>query len=117
MKSITFFFILLTLFPSCKKPVTDNSQVEAGWYRIEIKASSNLDCHVPDITFLTGVEEARQILGSSINNIYVAAGLPKVLYQPGTVLTVKFRKPEAADPLVCTAMGPAYKQVVITQQK
>ncbi len=116
MKRIPCFFILLALFTSCQKQLLFNSAL--GWYLIEIKASNDLACngYAPDVTFLTGANEARQMLGSSINDIYAASGLPKVLYQPGTQLTVKIRKPESADAF-CSTPGSLFKQVVITEVK
>ncbi len=77
---------------------------------------NNLDCGVPGVAFITGINEVKQLLNSSLN-IYVATGLPKVYYPTGTRLTVKIKKPEAADAIICTAMGPAFRQVVITEVK
>jgi hypothetical protein len=113
MKKIISVFILISIiFTSCKKEI----EVEGNWYTIEIRTTNNLDCRVPEITFLTGADEVKQLLGSSIN-IYVATGLPKVNYQPGTQLMVKIRKPDSGDFLLCTTLGPSYRQVVTTDVK
>ncbi len=114
MKKIISVFILISIiFTSCKKEI----EVEGNWYTIEIRTSNNLDCRVPEITFLTGADEVKQLLGSSIN-IYVATGLPKVNYQPGTQLRVKIRKPEkSTDFIACTTLGPGYSHVIITSMK
>jgi len=110
MKRFIYFFVLLIFFTSCKK------EVESNWYTIEIRSSSNFDCHIPEITFLTGGDEVKQLLGSDIN-IFVATGLPKVLFSPGTQLSVKIKKPETNDFIACTTLGPSYPQVVITEIK
>lgn len=114
MKRILSFLILLILF-SCNKVVRSNLNAN-DWYIIEIKSIDNSDCRVPQVAFLTGVNEVKQFLNSSLN-IYNATGLPDVNYAPGNRLTVKIKKPEAADAIVCTTMGPSYMQVVITEVK
>ncbi len=73
--------------------------------QLKIRTSNNIDCGIPEITFLTGVDEVKQLLGSKIN-IYVATGLPKINYQPGTQLMVKIRKPESTDFIACRNTGP-----------
>ena len=73
MKRFIYFFVLIIFFTSCKKEI----EVEGNWYTIEIRTSNNIDCGIPEITFLTGADEAKQLLGSRIN-IYVATGLPKI---------------------------------------
>ncbi len=110
MKRFIYFFVLIIFFTSCKK------EGEGNWYTIEIRTAKNIDCGIPEITFLTGADEVKQLLGSRIN-IYVATGLPKINYQPGTQLMVKIRKPESTDFISCRTLGPSYPQVVITSVK
>ncbi|MEJ7672016.1 MAG: hypothetical protein WKF59_04760 [Chitinophagaceae bacterium] len=112
MKRFIYFFVLIIFFTNCKKEI----EVEGNWYTIEIRTSNNIDCGIPEITFLTGINEVKQLLGSRIN-IYVATGLPKINYQPGTQLMGKIRKPESNDFIACRTLGPSYPQVVITEIK
>jgi Holliday junction DNA helicase RuvB subunit len=111
MKSFIYFFALIIFFASCKK------EVEGNWYTIEIRTARNIDCGIPEITFLSGADEAKQLTGS-ISNIYIAIGLPNVNYQAGAQLMVKIRKPEkSTDFIACATLGPGYSHVVITSMK
>ena len=108
---ILFFGFLLA---GCKK----DKQTNAGgdWFLIEVRNTSNLDCRVPEIIFLNRQQEAYQIIGDS-KGVYIATGLPKVLYPAGTQLYVSIQKPVMSDMIICTTMGPSYPQVQIKAVK
>ena len=113
------FFILVIFFTDCKKEAQVNPNIAVdGWYIFEIKSTRNFDCHVPEVFFITGINEVKQLLNSSVN-MYYATGLPDVNYTAGTQLTVKIKKPGPGEYMMCTTMGPnpAYRQVVITGLK
>jgi hypothetical protein len=105
---LNFIIILLFLFAisGCKKAQQDI------WFHIEIKSSSNFDCKVPEIFFLDRQQEAYQIIGDS-RGVYVASGLPKVLYPVGTRMFVSIQRPGNSQSLVCTTQGPSLAQVLI----
>ena len=89
---------------------------EEKWFLIEVKASANLDCGIPEIVFIDRKEEAYQIIGDN-RGVYVASGLPKVLYPAGTRMYVTIQKPDAAQVVICTTMGPSWNQVQINSVK
>jgi hypothetical protein len=97
-------------FSSCKKAP------EEKWFLIEVKASANVDCGIPEIVFIDRKEEAYQIIGDN-RGIYVASGLPKVLYAAGTRMYVTIQKPDAGQAVICTTMGPSWNQVQINSVK
>ena len=111
---LNFIIILIFLFAlsGCKKNKQDS------WFHIEIKSSSNFDCKVPEIFFLDRQQEAYQIIGDS-RGVYLASGLPKVLYPVGTRMYVLIERPDASQQLVCTTMGPmpTWSQVLIKSLK
>ncbi len=113
-----FIITLISLFilSACKKSPQD-SQGD-NWFNIEIRTSANFDCKVPEIIFLDRQQEAYQIIGDS-RGIYLAFGLPKVLYPVGTRLYVSIERPAASQQLVCTTMGPGaiWSQVLIKSVK
>jgi hypothetical protein len=119
MKRLLRFFILIIFFTACRKAQPNlNIPPADDWYIMEIKSTSNFDCGVPEVTFITGINEVKQLLNSSLN-IYYATGLPDVIYPPGRQLTVKIKKPGPGEYMICTTMGPnpGYRQVVITGLK
>jgi hypothetical protein len=120
MKSLYWFFILILFSSGCRKEAQADPNIppDGDWYIMEIKSTNNFDCRVPEVAFLTGINEVKQILNSSIN-MYYATGLPDVNYVPGIKLTVKLKKPGTGEYMACTTMGPfpGYRQVVITGLK
>ena len=95
---------------SCKK----ESNVNENWFRIEIKSPSNPDCKLPEIIFVERQREAEEIIGSS-SDVYIAEGLPKVLYSAGDRLYVTIQRPVTVTP--CTTMGVTWPHVLITSVK
>jgi uncharacterized lipoprotein len=113
---LNFIIILIFFFAlsACKKNQQDRQQ--DSWFQIEIKSPANFDCRVPEIIFLDRQQEAYQIIGDS-GGVYVASGLPKVLYPVGTRMYVLIQRPDNDQWLVCTTQGPSYPQVHITSVK
>jgi hypothetical protein len=113
---LNFIIILILLFTlsACKKNQQDSQQ--DSWFHIEIKSPDNMDCRVPEIIFLDRQQEAYQIIGNS-RGVYVASGLPKVLYTVGDRMYVLIQRPATNQLLVCTTQGPSYPQVHITSVK
>jgi hypothetical protein len=113
---LNLIIILISLFAlsACKKNQQDSQQ--DSWFHIEVRSPVNFDCRVPEIIFLDRQQEAYQIIGNS-RGIYVASGLPKVLYPVGTRMYVSIQRPAADQVLVCTTMGPSYSQVHIASVK
>lgn len=109
---VTFFIAIIVLFTlsGCKKNQQDN------WFYIEIKSPVNFDCGVPEIIFLDRQQEAYQIIGDS-RGLYVASGLPKVLYPAGTRMYVSIKRPVNNEIIACTTMGPGFPQVLVTAVK
>jgi hypothetical protein len=114
MRKVLFpaLFILLTI--NCKKPLSTNNPQSSQFFQIEIKATSNIDCKQPEIAFLTGQNEAYRILDDK-RGVYIGLGLPKVLYPVGTKLTVRIRKPNAAESISCTQIGITWSHAMITE--
>jgi hypothetical protein len=107
--------LCISIFFSCTRNNTDINGSDQ-WFKIEIKASRNLDCGLPEINFLDHQNEAYGIIGDN-RGTYIAYGLPKVNYQPGDELWVKIRKPAANELGVCTMLGPTWNWVTITETK
>ncbi|MEO5562774.1 MAG: hypothetical protein ABIR18_05045 [Chitinophagaceae bacterium] len=114
MRKSLFSLLLILLATACKKPSNSNSSQPIGLFEIEIKATNNVDCKLPEIAFLTRQQEAYSILGDK-RGTYIGLGLPKVLYPVGTKLTVRMRKPNASEALACTAMGISWTHAMITE--
>ena len=113
MRKTLLFLITFIAFLACKK--TESTTTD--WFEIEIVNQKNIDCFNPEIIFLTRQQEAYQILGNSLNNRYVALGLPKVLYPVGTKLYVSIHSPTSTEMTPCTLFGPTYAQVYIDDIK
>jgi hypothetical protein len=103
--AITFFALA-----SCKK----QSNVNENWFRVEIKSASNFDCKLPEIIFVEKQREAEQIIGSS-SDVYIAEGLPKILYTAGDRLYVTIQRPVTV--MACTTAGVTWPHVLITSSK
>ncbi len=108
MKRQLLILIVVIFFNSCKKTTIDD------WYTIEIKAQKDINCGIPDISFVTGINEAKKLLNSN-SDIYVALNLPKVNYQVGEHLSVKIKKPDPG--IACLTLGTSFPQVEITDLK
>lgn len=113
LRQLTICLIAFFAFISCKK---NNSQPAADWFLIEIKTPVNADCSVPEIIFIDRKDEAYRIIGNS-QGVYVASGLPKVLFSVGARMYVTIQKPDATQLMACTTMGPSYPQVHINTIK
>jgi hypothetical protein len=108
--------LLVIVINACNKPQQQTTNGPSDWFEIEIKETINTDCQLPSIGFETRRQEAYTILGDS-RGTYIALGLPKVLYSVGTKLKVRFRKPTASEDIACTAFGPAWSHVLITEMQ
>lgn len=102
---IAFFSLV-----SCKKESSSNE----NWFRVEIKSPSNFDCKLPEIVFVEKQREAQEILGSS-SDVFIAEGLPKILYNAGDRLYVTIQRPVTVT--ACTTMGVTWPHVLITSVK
>ncbi len=109
MKRLLLILIVVVFFNSCTKTTIDDD-----WYTIEIKAQKDINCGIPDISFVTRIDEAKKILNSK-SDIYVALNLPKVNYSVGQHLSVKIKKPDPG--IACTTLGISFPQVEITDVK
>ena len=115
MKKNLLIILIFVFSPGgCKK----DKKTDAGgdWFLIEVRNTSNFDCRVPEIIFLNRQQEAYQVIGDS-RGVYIATGLPKVLYPAGTKMYVSIQKPTSSDVIACTTMGPSFPQVHITAIK
>jgi hypothetical protein len=113
MKTIVTILISFIIISACKKEKTPEI---TDWFQIEIVASNNIDCGVPEIIFLSRQQEAYQVIGNSWGR-YLAIGLPKVLYPVGTRMYVAIHRPTANDAIVCTTFGPSFPGVAIENIK
>lgn len=103
--AVTFFAL-----SSCKKESNSNE----NWFRVEIKSPSNFDCKLPEIVFVEKQKEAQDIIGSS-SDVFIAEGLPKILYNAGDRLYVTIQRPVTET--ACTTMGVTWPHVLITSFK
>jgi len=113
MKTTVIILLSLIIISACKKK---EEQENTDWFQIEIVAQRNIDCRVPEITFLSRQQEAYQIIGDSRGR-YVALGLPKVNYLLGTKMYVSIHRPTLNEAVVCTTLGPSWSQVFIESIK
>jgi hypothetical protein len=107
-QSLTILAIVFMGLMSCKK---ENNGKDEYWFLIAVTNPSNADCKLPEITFVENKQQACTIIGNCAD-VYVAAGLPKVLYAVGNKMYVQIKKQDL--PMPCTTMGPALPQVYIT---
>jgi hypothetical protein len=76
----------------------------------------NPDCGIYQIKITQGLEEVISIVGTSIaDGIYIANNLPQELMIDGVIIKLDLRKPENSELGLCTAMGPAYPWIFVTQ--
>jgi hypothetical protein len=68
----------------------------------------NMDCGLFQIKFTYNVEEVIKIVGSSLQNVYIAENLPDELKVEGINIVLDIRKPKYPELGACTAMGPSY---------
>lgn len=113
MKTIVTILVSVIIISACKK---EKVQENTDWFQIEIVASSNIDCDVPEIIFLSRQQEAYQVIGNSSGR-YVALGLPKVLYPVGTKMDVAIHRPTGNEAIVCANFGPSLPGVFIEKIK
>jgi hypothetical protein len=105
---------LIAISVACRK----NAGVSTNelFFQVEIKATRNMDCALPEIVFLTNQDKAYDIIGDRKGR-YIAYGLPKVNYQAGDKLWVKIRRPVNDEFVLCTTYGPGWAEVTITDVK
>ncbi|MFN8252233.1 MAG: hypothetical protein U0V75_10150 [Ferruginibacter sp.] len=112
MKCCFLILVPVLLACSCKKEKTPAE----NWFQVEIRSPLNADCRLPEIIFIDKQQEAYAIIGNN-GGIYIANGLPKVLYAMGNRLYVNIQRPGAAGSVACTTLGPSLPQVLITAVK
>ena len=104
--------LLIVVFCTCRKGHdTAGSEI---FFQVEFTGSYT--CALPEIIFLTNRDEAYKIIGDS-KGIYLAYGLPKVIYQQGDKLWVRIRKPETNELTACITSEPSWSWVTITETK
>jgi hypothetical protein len=94
---------------SCHK---DNSPLDFPYEAIVM--GPNSDCGIYQIMITQGLDKAKSIVGSSVDdNIYIAQNLPNELKTNGITIKLDLRKPENSELGVCTSMGPSYTWIFV----
>lgn len=118
---IIFFLQLLVI--SCNNDGSTNINQnaltpEGKFFDAQVVAVKNMDCGIPEIILIgdtTGISEILNdtIIYHSINKL-IATGLSENLIVKDIKLKIQMRKPKNNEYVICTCMGTAYPQVVIT---
>jgi hypothetical protein len=115
MKPLIIFVALTILmtYLSCEKK---NSPQD---YPFEAQVlGKNSDCGIFAIKFSDKLTQVRAIAEtSSSTDVYIAKNLPDDLQSAGLVIILNVRKPEASELGVCTALGPSYPWIYVTNAK
>jgi hypothetical protein len=110
-KPICILLIIPLVFASCDKSEDPEFPYEARVLGI------NSDCGVYAIQFLSNLDEIEAKFGNSVDGIYIARNLPEELQEENLLIQLNCRVPATDELGVCTAMGPAYTWVFITDTK
>ena len=102
---IAGFFLLTN---SCDK---HQKEVIETMYKATV-LGRGMDC---GNAFLIQFEEKTYSLPASSKNIYYEINLPEEYKIAGREILIQFHEPRNDEIMVCTAMGPAYPQVVVTK--
>jgi hypothetical protein len=115
MKPFALFIVLTILmtYLSCEK----NNSAKDYPFEAEI-LGKNSDCGVFAIKFSDKLEKVKEIAETSnLQNVYIAKNLPDELQTAGLVIVLNIRKPNASELTECTALGPGYPWIFVTNAK
>jgi hypothetical protein len=115
MKTLFAFLILTLVFTyfSCE----NNNKDTEYTFEAEVQGR-NFDCGLFAIKFYNDLEKVKQIAGPSIpDNIYIAKNLPEDLQTSGLTIILNIRKPMDTEVGICTARGPSYPWIVVTNAR
>lgn len=112
---ISLVLLGLIIFCSCKK---ENSRTEFP-FKAEVMGIDP-DCGLYQIRITERQDQVETMVGKSVgNNIYIANNLPEGLKISGLKILLDLRKPipENNELEVCSAMGPGYPWIFVTNAK
>ncbi|MDP2089446.1 MAG: hypothetical protein Q8J84_08610 [Flavobacteriaceae bacterium] len=111
MKPLTalFLFCSLVIILACDKE--DHNELK---YVAQV-IGQNQDCGEFTIQFISGMDEIKEKIGSSvIENLYIAKNLPDELKTSDILIRLDCRKPTSNELGICTTMGSSLTWVFIT---
>jgi len=115
MKPLTLFITLaiVSTYFSCEK----NNNVNNYQFEAEV-LGQNSDCGLFAIKFTDNLDKVMAIAETSVSgDIYIARNLPDDLQIQGQMIILNIRKPKASELTPCTALGPSYPWIYVTNAK
>lgn len=88
-----------------------------NFFKVKV-IGKGMDCgDIYLVEFQEKLEEVYQIVGSKHWNTFYADSLPTEFKKKGITIFIKFRKPSKNEIRPCTARGPAFPLIIITDVK
>ena len=110
-------WILLSAFlliSACKELSTEPDRDMTNYFKVKVIAEG-LDCgNTFLVEFQDKLEIIYEIVESDSWNICYADSLPDEFKQENLIVYVKIRKPDQDEIGPCTALGPAYPHVIVS---